>query len=103
MKSRSIIFRLAALALIYAHGGFQLELDPEEYERNHPLPASQPTFLPPGDNWETFDKTNAPPAFVVCVDRVVLLQCYLPVHPFRLHPAFPPRRPVRDKSPPDLD
>jgi hypothetical protein len=100
MTTRSLVFRLAALALVYAHGGFQLELDAEEYEKNHPSPSSLPTFVLGGENWETFDRTDAPPAFVVRVDRDIILYCYLPKHPHRVLRAFHPPRLVRDKSPP---
>jgi hypothetical protein len=94
------LHRIAALALASVFFLFQTELDHEEYLRNHRPLSSGPSIAAPSLNWETFDKQNAPKAFVVTIDRGGFC-LVMPYTNRRIH--LPPAvsiHPVRDKSPP---
>ena len=89
-----------ALLLAGNYFAFQVELFDTEYEANHPKQAETCSISSPTLNWESFDKNNAPQAFVF--DARVAIECIfilpsLPVSTPRLEPPF---RLVRDKSPP---
>lgn len=80
---------------------FRVELFEEEYEENQPgnLPTDI-SFSKHSVNWETFDKDNAPKAFVIKIDAAFELF-------FLIQPPFFPQRLnmlsfeiIRDKSPP---
>jgi hypothetical protein len=97
-----LLHQLSALLLACNYFAFQVELFEEEYEANHRTMSEETSFAAPSLNWESFDKNNAPRAFVVHVTfHVDLLLRFSP-------PQLPPlqvsenRNPVRDKSPPHL-
>jgi hypothetical protein len=87
------LHRIAALFLACIFFLFQTELDHEEYLRNHRQVSSAPSIAAPSLTWETFDKQNAPKAFVVVVDSDGFC---LGIH----LPPFVSVHPIRDKSPP---
>ena len=98
--SQSVVFKLLALLLASNYLAFHIEPFEDEYEANHrPLPDGY-AFSKPSMTWETFDKQNAPKAFVF--DAALRIQF--------LHPRYSPQakellakfqyQPVRDKSPP---
>ena len=75
-----------------------------EYEANHPTPGpggvhslSSPTIT-----WESFDKDNAPQAFVVDAGLRVECLAVLALVPLVQIVAAAPHHPVRDKSPPSF-
>jgi hypothetical protein len=93
-------YRLTAFCLACIYFSFQVEIFEEENEKNNPLPCSTPTITYSAFNWESFDKTNAPQAFVFVIpDTIVLVSLYTPALGDEL-PAFFPYLVIRDKSPP---
>ena len=97
---KSLLHSCIALVLAFNYFAFQVELFEEEYEANHPRQAETCSFSKPTLTWESFDKDNAPKAFVV--NPYIQLACFfilpLPhIVELRLEPPF---QPVRDKSPP---
>lgn len=99
MKWR-LAYRLIALVLAADYFAFQVELFDDEYEANHPRTSGKSSLTGPVFTWESFDKENAPRAFVVdpCIEIRPLFRVTdepaLPLPPVIL------RSPVRDKSPP---
>ncbi len=94
------MFRAVAVLLASNYFAFQVELFEEEYEANHPQPAGTVAFGAPTLNWESFDKDNAPKAFVFDAGlRVEFLFVFRSSTVQVLPPHFP-CEPVRDKSPP---
>ena len=67
----------------------QVELDQEEYERNHPIASDKPAFTSSSLNWESFDKENVRKAFSCSgAVQILFLFCFpqqigliLPVNP----------------------
>ena len=98
----SILFTCTALLLATNYFAFQAELFDAEYEANHPIatPSHHSSISAPSFTWESFDKDNAPQAFVV--DPELRIQCLLVIHSEDVLPAIPdpPFAVVRDKSPP---
>ena len=91
-----------ALALLFACNYFAFQLEPfgGEYISNHPASSDGCSFSTPATNWETFDKHNAPKAFVIDAGlRILPLFPCLPERLPLLHPQIP-QPIVRDKSPP---
>jgi hypothetical protein len=89
-----------AVTLALTYFLFQVEPFEEEYREAHPVPVEGATFSAPSVNWESFDKTNAPKAFVVDpVVPVVMVAMVLRVDPLD-NPLLISVDPVRDKSPP---
>jgi hypothetical protein len=96
----SRLFACTALLLAVAYFLSQTEMFGDEYEAAHPAPSFSPTISPFSITWETFDKDNATPAFVINVDLRV--RCLLVLESAQspacvVPPGF---HPVRDKSPP---
>ena len=94
--------RAIALVLAWNYFSFQVELFEWEYQANHLQPAGTLAIGAPWLNWESFDKSNAPKAFVfdpqlrielLFVSSLPLIAVFLPEKPYE---------PVRDKSPPLL-
>jgi hypothetical protein len=89
-----------ALLLAVNYFSFQVEFDEEEYLQHHrpmwhTLSLDKPTL-----NWETFDKTNAPKAFVLTAEITFTLLHILPIQvPPSPFVSFQPTI-IRDKSPP---
>jgi len=92
--------RAIALALATLFFVFQTELDHEEYLQHHRQLSAVPAFAAPSLTWETFDKENAPKAFIVTVDRGIACLLLPHVESRILLPPSVSVHPVRDKSPP---
>jgi hypothetical protein len=97
-----VIYQLAAFIVAVNYFSFQVELFEDEYEKNNPLPSSVPTFTYSSVNWESFDKTNAPKAFVFIVPRDFILLCLNPPVLGEELPASLPFRVVHNNSPPSV-
>jgi hypothetical protein len=97
---QSVLFACTAALLAVTYFAFQTELFEEEYAEQHPAPVCSSTVSPFSITWETFDRDNATPAFVIDVDLRV--GCVLVVEPVDnpLSVILPRFHPVRDKSPP---
>ena len=95
-----LIYQLAALCVAINYFCFQVEIFEDEYEKNNPLPSPVPSFTYSSFNWETFDKTNAPKAFVYIVPGDFILLCLCPPSLGEELPVFLPFRLIQDKSPP---
>ena len=97
---KSLLHSCIALVLAFNYFAFQVELFEEEYEANHPKAAQTCAFSKPTLTWESFDKNNAPKAFVV--DPNIRLVCFFVLSPPYIAESSPgpPFQPVRDKSPP---
>jgi hypothetical protein len=100
----SALHSFTALLLACNYFAFQVELFECEYEANHPAPTTQGTHALSGPTvtWESFDKQNAPQAFVV--DAGLQIDCILILASTSIlqsssEPSF---QLVRDKSPPHL-
>ena len=81
-----------------------MELFDAEYEANHPTAPTRGmhALSTPTVTWESFDKDNAPQAFVVDAGlRVECLATLALVPPLQVV-ATGPHHPVRDKSPPSF-
>jgi hypothetical protein len=96
-----IIYQLAALCVAVNYFCFQVEVFDEEYEKNNPLPSSELSFTYSQYNWESFDKTNAPKAFVFVAPVDFILLCLCPPAIGEELPVFLPFRLVQNNSPPD--
>jgi hypothetical protein len=97
-----LVFRFAALVLAVNYFSFQVELFEEESGKNNPLPSSEVAFTYPQYNWESFDKTNAPQAFVFIVPHAFIFLCLCPAAIGKELPAYLPCLPIRNNSPPGL-
>ena len=79
---------------------FRVELFPDEYEDNHPGATNVPSLTQYSVNWESFDKDNAPQAFVFePATGIGYLYRVCEVRPGISSDYRTPHR-VRDKSPP---
>jgi hypothetical protein len=100
----SIAHSCIALLLACNYFAFQVELLESEYEANHPAPAAGGvhSLSSPTVTWESFDKDNAPQAFVVDAGLNVECLAIVALVP-GVHIVAPdPHHPIRDKSPPSF-
>ena len=98
---RKSLFRSCiCLVLVCNYFAFQVELFDDEYDANHPKLPDFCSFAKPGLTWESFDKDNAPKAFVVDAHIRIAWFFVLPPPDMLQMPPEPPFQPVRDKSPP---
>ena len=94
------LFKYVALLLAANYFGFQVELFENEYEQNH-RPVSQTSSIgSPTVNWETFDKSNAPKAFVFNAEVAIQLLHLASVPSIPLYHHLVDDDLIRDKSPP---
>jgi len=77
-----------------------VELFEDEYEANHPVLPTDLAFTVSSLNWETFDKDNAPTAFVIHPETSILFLCFATDQPVTAIPDLQPFEIIRDKSPP---
>jgi hypothetical protein len=98
----SSLHRVLAVVLATNYFAFQVELFEDENEANHPKRAESTSFTAPSLNWESFDKDNAPQAFVVDPNIQVDFLFLFFTQPFNELLFNPQYQPVRDKSPPIL-
>lgn len=96
----SQLFAVTAIVLACAHFCSQVELFEEEYEAAHPFPSAVSTVSAFSITWETFDKDNASPAFVVDVNLRTDRPLFIDAEAAPAFIAPPDQHPVRDKSPP---
>lgn len=96
----SSVYKFVALLLATNYFGFQVELFEDEYEANHPRTYDTCSITRPAITWESFDKENAPQAFVC--DAHIRIEFLFIVHsPLIILPLTELQyQPVRDKSPP---
>jgi hypothetical protein len=100
----SLLFTCSAIVLASNYFAFQVELFDAEYEENHPTAPGTAsgtcTITASSLTWESFDKDNAPQAFVV--DACVTLACFhrLPEETALAAVIRPSFERIRDKSPP---
>lgn len=93
-------FQIVAFGLAVNYFSYQVEFDEKEYLENHRQLPDTLSFARPSVNWETFDKSNAPKAFVVeVIDKVTLLNI-LPPAISENDEFFPQHTTIHDKSPP---
>jgi hypothetical protein len=94
------LYPVVAFLLAATYFCFQVEPFEDEYIEQHRLPSARSAFSAPSVTWETFDKSNAPKAFIVdpCIAIEALDPVFISDDP--LDPCSPPAHPVRDKSPP---
>jgi len=93
-------YQLLAALVAVNYFAFRVELFEDEYRENHPQYSDLLSFTRPTLTWETFDKDNAPQAFVINVETSTHLLSVSPIeYYFNLQSLSDPQ-PVRDKSPP---
>jgi hypothetical protein len=102
VKASHLIFRLLSLVVALNYFAFRCELFSDEDAENHPVHDPGSTFSTPSLNWETFDKDNAPKAFVVNATAPIHLFGPAPVPPPQLLYIHPPFRLIQGMSPPGL-
>ena len=82
------------------YGAYRTELFRDEYNDNHPRSVNGLSITRPTLTWETFDKDNAPQAFVLNVESPIEPLSELHAQPYAPARLFLPFQPIRDKSPP---
>ena len=92
-------FQIVAFGLAVNYFSFQVEFDEEEYLANHRQLFDTLSFARPSVSWETFDKSNAPKAFVVTVIDKGSLLLVLPPEIPENDEFYPQYTAIRDKSP----
>ncbi len=91
---------LLALLLASNYFAFQIEPFEEEYSSKHSTEPLTRSISSLSLNWESFDKENAPKAFVFRVDVRIEPLFLLRQEELRESVTAPQFQPVRDKSPP---
>jgi hypothetical protein len=95
-----VFYRALALLVAVNYFGFRTELFAREVDENHPAYFNHSAFSAPSVNWETYDKDNAPKAFVFHgTARFELLGTLSRPEPLTVE-FYPPYRLIQDKSPP---
>jgi hypothetical protein len=97
----SLVHRCIALLLACNYFAFQVELFEEEYEANHPKTCEGSSFTHPTLTWESFDKENAPQAFVFDAEIQIQFLFFIDSEPSDAVSPNNQYQPVRDKSPPE--
>jgi hypothetical protein len=95
-----LLFHSVASILAATYFAFQIECFDEEYEANHRPVSNTSAIGSPTTTWETFDKSNAPKAFVFDARttfqiRRLAVNLNIPRLTYTIDDAI-----VRDKSPP---
>jgi hypothetical protein len=98
-----VLHNAVAFVLATNYFAFQVEPFEEEYEANHPARAETCAFSQPTITWESFDKQNAPKAFVFDADVRLQFLFSFPPQRFTLLLPNSQYQPIRDKSPPNAD
>jgi hypothetical protein len=99
-RLHKIGFKVLALLLASNYFAFRTELIEDEYKENHPERSNEVSFTLNGTNWETFDKDNAPKAFVFQPPQPVVVVWYIAPPEYHFSPSYESFQLVRDKSPP---
>jgi hypothetical protein len=100
MRWRSLTFRFLSLLIAVNYFAFRAEFFEDETARNNPQPQSGVSYSFPTLNWETFDKDNAPTAFVFDGHVQFELLVVFPAEHRERFQYYPQFRLVHDKSPP---
>ena len=95
-----LVYKICAFILACNYFAFRVELFDEERETNEPKLPDGCAFANCSLTWETFDKDNAPKAFVFNAIIPIVLYCIVLVQVSVLEPSFRIFQPIRDKSPP---
>ena len=93
-------FKYLSLLLACNYFAFRVEIFDEEYAENHRDFSVTTSWTQPSLTWETFDKANAPQAFVILVETRSQVVCFLVCNTVRDQCLLGSDQPVRDKSPP---
>ena len=102
-QSAPKVFKFIAMLIAMNYFAFRVELFDEEYDQNHPNHVSGAALSASSLNWETFDKDNAPQAFVIDAEIRIELLCFC-ADSFRQEFYIDePFQLIRDKSPPYLN
>jgi hypothetical protein len=101
-SARVTFHALAALLLSCTYFAFRVELFEEEAEAHFRQFPDGLAFAVPTLSWETFDKENAPQAFIVRVLGALESSFDIAPAPELLRQDIRPFQPVRDKSPPPI-
>ncbi len=93
-------YQFISFALAVNYFSFHCEFDAEEYLENHRQLFETPSIARPSVNWESFDKGNAPKAFII--DLIEKLTVLYTVIPFISPDSYVhlQQYSIRDKSPP---
>jgi len=94
------VLSFVALLLATNYFAFQVEVFEEEYQANHRQASTACSIASPTLTWESFDKENAPKAFVVDADIRIQFLFLFDSDPPTLLLSHTPFQPIRDKSPP---
>lgn len=100
MRYRLTIFKVIAALVAVNYAMFRLEVFDRENEQDHPSFTCTASITSSSINWETFDKDNAPQAFVIQPEFRILLIEFVSDHPAVPLPIVRPFEHIRDKSPP---
>jgi hypothetical protein len=101
MQYFSYTLRFVSILIALNYFAFRVELFEEESEANQPgVIPTQIAFSTYSVNWETFDKDNAPKAFVVNVDPTIEIIFLIPPPVCSQLPNTLTLDIIRDKSPP---
>ena len=94
------IYRIFALLVALNYFAFRVELCEREFEANHSEYIDDVAFARTTLTWETYDKDNAPQAFVFNAEITLQIVSYAQQQFDIESPFVVPCQPVRDKSPP---
>ena len=100
MNRRSTAFSFIAVCLALNYFAFRTELFADECRTNHPDWCSGHSISNPTLNWETFDKDNAPKAFVANPETKILFLASISDLAVVELPVIESFDLIRDKSPP---
>ncbi len=96
------LHRIVAFILATNYLAFQLEVFEDEYKENNPTRSETCAIGKSTLNWESFDKQNAPEAFVFDAGLLIEFLFLIPSPCTSQFLPNPQYQPVRDKSPPTL-
>ena len=81
---------------------FRVELFENEYDDNHPIIPDTVSFSASNLTWESFDKDNAPKAFVCNCEIQIEFIDFSPQQFHETLQFYPPFQLIQDKSPPSF-
>lgn len=101
MRWRVNAYKLFFFLVALTYFSFRVEPFEDEYKLEHHDFPTTCEFSNPTLSWETFDKDNAPVAFVFDAELRIERLAVLPPEPPVLLQDHRQLQPVRDKSPPE--
>lgn len=99
-KYHSSVYAVISLLIAVNYFAFRTEVFGNEAREFQPHPVTGSTFSNPSTNWESFDKDNAPKAFVVSVFTPLAELSAVAAERKPSIPHVGAFHPIRDKSPP---